>query len=147
MLPAQQKLLNDYSELIKSRTDGNPDAKIKYASILQGADNYKKKNLGEMAGADRIGLTPARRPPRPSTAPGSPPIPKRARDYDRLASMPLVTQANRLRSTAPVWAPCPAPNCSAPPATCIAGRRSGRSPMRSANPVTRTATGCRPSSA
>ena len=56
LLPAQQKLLNDYSDLIQRQVAGNQDAAIRYASILAGADNYKKKNLGEMAGADRIGL-------------------------------------------------------------------------------------------
>lgn len=56
MLPVQQKLLNDYSAEIEKATAGDEDATIKYASIIAGADNYKKKYLGEMAGADRIGL-------------------------------------------------------------------------------------------
>ena len=49
-------MLLDYSDAIERATAGNEDATIKYASIVAGVDNYKKKNLGEMAGADRIGL-------------------------------------------------------------------------------------------
>ncbi|HEX8215515.1 MAG TPA: S46 family peptidase [Allosphingosinicella sp.] len=56
LLPVQQKLLNEYSAEIEQATAGDEDATIKYASIIKGADNYKKKYLGEMAGADRIGL-------------------------------------------------------------------------------------------
>ncbi|WP_031235352.1 S46 family peptidase [Asticcacaulis sp. AC402] len=54
--PLQQKLLSDYSDLIAKVTAGDPDATIKYASIIKGADNYKKKTLGEIAGADAIDL-------------------------------------------------------------------------------------------
>lgn len=54
--PAMQKLLADYSEAIGRATAGNEDATIKYASILQGTDNYKKKLLGQMAGADAVRL-------------------------------------------------------------------------------------------
>ena len=56
LLPLNQQLLADYSETIERAVAGNADWRIKYASILKGVDNYKKKNLGEMAGADRIGL-------------------------------------------------------------------------------------------
>src|SRR5262249_31664958 len=37
-------------------TAGDQDATIKYASILRGQQNYMKKTLGEMAGADRINM-------------------------------------------------------------------------------------------
>jgi hypothetical protein len=56
LTPEQQRLLNDYSAAIEKATAGDPDATIKYASIIKGADNYKKKYLGEIAGADRINL-------------------------------------------------------------------------------------------
>ena len=54
--PTFQRLLTDYSDLIARATTGDPDATIKYASIIKGSDNYKKKTLGEIAGADAIGL-------------------------------------------------------------------------------------------
>jgi hypothetical protein len=95
MLPAQQKLLNDYSELIKARTDSNPDAKIKYASILQGADNYKKKNLGEMAGADRIGLAARKAAIEADYRAWIAADAKRVREYDPARLDGLVTQANQ----------------------------------------------------
>jgi hypothetical protein len=56
LTPEAQRLLNEYSAAIEKATVGDPDATIKYASIIKSADNYKKKYLGEMAGADRIGL-------------------------------------------------------------------------------------------
>jgi hypothetical protein len=74
LTPVQQTLLNEYSDAIEKATAGDPAATIKYASIIQGADNYKKKYLGEMAGADRIGLAARRTRRRRSIAPGSPPI-------------------------------------------------------------------------
>lgn len=52
-----QQLRAEYSDTIIKATEGNDGAKIKYASILKGSDNYKKKLLGEIAGADAIGLT------------------------------------------------------------------------------------------
>ncbi|MFN3819324.1 S46 family peptidase [Blastomonas sp.] len=51
-----QQLRAEYSEAIQQAIAGNPDAEIKYASILKGSDNYKKKLLGEIAGADAIDL-------------------------------------------------------------------------------------------
>ena len=51
-----QQLRADYSDAIAKATAGNKDAEIKYASILKGSDNYKKKLLGEIAGADAIDL-------------------------------------------------------------------------------------------
>ncbi len=53
----EQQLLADYSEAIERATQGNQAAAIKYASILRGSDNYKKKLLGEIAGADAIRLS------------------------------------------------------------------------------------------
>lgn len=54
--PAYQASLTDYSTRIEKATAGDADATIRYASILRGAQNYMKKTLGQMAGADRIGL-------------------------------------------------------------------------------------------
>jgi hypothetical protein len=54
--PLWQRLLADYSAQIKRATAGDREAQIRYASILQGADNYEKKLSGDMAGADAIGL-------------------------------------------------------------------------------------------
>jgi hypothetical protein len=54
--PLQQRLLADYSDAITRATAGNADATIRYASIIAGADNYKKKLLGQMAGAERVRL-------------------------------------------------------------------------------------------
>jgi len=51
-----QQLRADYSAAIEKAVKGNKDAEIKYASILKGSDNYKKKLLGEIAGADAIDL-------------------------------------------------------------------------------------------
>lgn len=56
LTPLEQRLLNDYSDRIQSAVAGNADAAIKYASILKGADNYKKKYIGELAGAEAMGL-------------------------------------------------------------------------------------------
>lgn len=54
--PAYQASLTDYVARIEKATAGDQDATIRYASILRGAQNYMKKTLGQMAGADRIGL-------------------------------------------------------------------------------------------
>ena len=51
-----QQLRADYSERIVQLTSGDPDTAIKYADILKGSDNYKKKLLGEIAGAEAIDL-------------------------------------------------------------------------------------------
>lgn len=52
-----QQLRAEYSDTIIKATEGNDAARIKYASILKSSDNYKKKLLGEIAGADAIGLS------------------------------------------------------------------------------------------
>lgn len=54
--PLQQRLLADYSDAITAATSASPDLSIRYASILKGTDNYKKKILGQLAGAETIGL-------------------------------------------------------------------------------------------
>lgn len=54
--PLWQRLLTDYSDQIVRATAGDREAQIRYASILQGAENYKKKLAGDIAGADAIGL-------------------------------------------------------------------------------------------
>lgn len=52
-----QQLRADYSDAIIKAVVGNDAARIKYASILKGSDNYKKKLLGEISGANAIDLT------------------------------------------------------------------------------------------
>lgn len=54
--PLWQRLLTDYAAQIKRATAGDREAQIRYASILQGAENYEKKLAGDLAGADAIGL-------------------------------------------------------------------------------------------
>ncbi len=54
--PLWQRLLSDYAAQIRRATAGNREAEIRYASILQGARNYEKKLLGNMAGAEAIGI-------------------------------------------------------------------------------------------
>lgn len=61
LYPIQQRQLAEYSDAITSATAGNRDAEIRYASILKGSDNYKKKLLGQIAGADAIGLIDKKR--------------------------------------------------------------------------------------
>lgn len=56
-----QQLRADYADLISKVTTGNKAAQIKYASILRGVDNYKKKLLGEIAGAEAIDLAARKR--------------------------------------------------------------------------------------
>jgi hypothetical protein len=51
-----QRLRAEYAELIATVTAGDKAAEIKYASILRGVENYKKKLLGEIAGAEAIDL-------------------------------------------------------------------------------------------
>src|SRR5262249_13019632 len=52
--PLQQSLLASYSDQIMAATAGNSAARIKYASILAGADNGKKNLQGQMTGAEAI---------------------------------------------------------------------------------------------
>ncbi len=54
--PLYQKLLSDYSDLIMRETATDKETSIRYASIVKQADNYKKKTLGEEAGAEAIDL-------------------------------------------------------------------------------------------
>ncbi|WP_284284376.1 S46 family peptidase, partial [Mesorhizobium amorphae] len=54
--PLLQHLDSDYAAQIKQATAGNGDAQIRYATILQGVENYEKKLAGDIAGADAIGL-------------------------------------------------------------------------------------------
>lgn len=54
--PLQQRLLAEYSEQINTATAGDKDATIKYANALRGADNFKKKLVGQLTGADAISL-------------------------------------------------------------------------------------------
>lgn len=55
--PVAQQLLASYSDAIMKATEKDEAARIKYASILKGSDNYKKKLLGEISGAEAIKLT------------------------------------------------------------------------------------------
>jgi hypothetical protein len=54
--PRQQKLLTGYTAQIEAAVAGDEGARIKYANALRGADNIKKKLLGQMEGAARISL-------------------------------------------------------------------------------------------
>ncbi len=54
--PLDQRMRSDYADLISRVTAGDADATIKYASIIRGVENYKKKILGEIAGAQAIDL-------------------------------------------------------------------------------------------
>lgn len=54
--PLWQRLYADYAAQIHKFTAGNREAQIRYASILQGAENYEKKLSGDLAGADAINL-------------------------------------------------------------------------------------------
>lgn len=54
--PLWQRLLADYAAQIRRATAGDREAQIRYASILQGAENYEKKLTGDLTGAEAIGL-------------------------------------------------------------------------------------------
>lgn len=54
--PLWQSLLADYSWQIERAIANNREAAIRYASILRGAQNYRKKLAGDIAGAESIGL-------------------------------------------------------------------------------------------
>ena len=54
--PTDQKMRSDYADLIVRETAGDREADIRYASTVRGVENYKKKILGEIAGADAIDL-------------------------------------------------------------------------------------------
>lgn len=95
MTPVQQQLLNDYSAAIEKATAGDPDATIKYASIIKGADNYKKKYLGEMAGADRIGLAARKDAAEAEYRAWIAADPKRNALYNPAALDALVAEANQ----------------------------------------------------
>lgn len=53
--PLQQRLLSDYAALIERETQSDAD-RIAYASLKAGADNYKKKILGQINMAEKAGL-------------------------------------------------------------------------------------------
>ena len=95
LTPVQQTLLNEYSDAIEKATAGDPAATIKYASIIQGADNYKKKYLGEMAGADRIGLAARKDAQEAEYRAWIAADPARARMYDPARLDALVAEANQ----------------------------------------------------
>ncbi len=95
MYPVQQQMLVDYSDAIQKATAGDQDATIKYASIIQGADNYKKKYLGEMAGADRIGLGARKDAAEAEYRAWIAADPARARKYDAAALDALVAEMNQ----------------------------------------------------
>jgi hypothetical protein len=59
--PRQQALLASYSDQIMAATSGDTAAALKYASILAGADNFKKKLIGQMQGADAVQLSAQKR--------------------------------------------------------------------------------------
>ncbi|HEV2078774.1 MAG TPA: S46 family peptidase [Allosphingosinicella sp.] len=94
LLPVQQKLLNDYSDAIEKATAGDKDAAIKYASILAGADNFKKKYIGEMAGADRINLAARKEAQEAEYRRWIAADPARQRKYNPAALDALVAETN-----------------------------------------------------
>lgn len=95
LYPVQQTLLNDYSDAITRAIAGDQDAEIKYASILKGADNYKKKYIGEMSGADRIGLGSRKDAQEAEYRAWIAADPKRAAMYDTAKLDALVVEANQ----------------------------------------------------
>jgi hypothetical protein len=54
--PLWQRLLAEYADQIERATAENREAEIRYASILQGAENYEKKLAGDLAAAAAIGI-------------------------------------------------------------------------------------------
>jgi Peptidase S46 len=54
--PLQQRLLSQFSDLVNDAVAGNAAWSIKYATAIKGADNYKKKLVGQMAGAKTLDL-------------------------------------------------------------------------------------------
>ncbi len=58
--PAMQMFLSDYADAIRAATAGSEALAIRYASIVKGADNYKKNLLGQLAGGEAIGLIPSK---------------------------------------------------------------------------------------
>ncbi|MBA3677146.1 MAG: S46 family peptidase [Sphingosinicella sp.] len=95
LYPVQQKLLYDYSDAIEKATAGGEDATIKYASIIRSADNYKKKYLGEMSGADRIGLNALKEAEQAEYRAWISSDPARSRKFDSTALDALVAEANQ----------------------------------------------------
>ncbi len=95
LTPEQQRLLNEYSAAIEKATAGDPDATIKYASIIKSADNFKKKYLGEMAGADRIGLAARKDAQEAEYRAWIAADPARQRRYDPARLDSLVAEANQ----------------------------------------------------
>lgn len=93
LYPVQQQLLVDYADAIEKATSGDEDATIKYASILKSADNYKKKYLGEMAGADRISLAVRKEAAEAEYRTWIGNQPERLRDYAELVR--FVEEANQ----------------------------------------------------
>lgn len=56
LYPLQQRLLTDYADAITEATAADEAAAIRYASVRQGVDNYKKKIAGQLSGAETIDL-------------------------------------------------------------------------------------------
>ncbi len=59
--PREQALLASYADAINAATAGNRDAEIRYASLLRGIDNYKKKIAGQIAGAEATSMVQKKR--------------------------------------------------------------------------------------
>jgi len=54
--PLWQRMLTDYAAQITRATAGDRESQIRYASLLQGQENYMKKLAGDIAGADAIAI-------------------------------------------------------------------------------------------
>jgi hypothetical protein len=95
--PLQQRLLADYSDAIGRATAGDQDRTIKYASILAGTDNYKKKLLGQMVGADAVRLDEQKQAQEAQYRAWVAADPRRQRQYGpSIAALDaLVTEANQ----------------------------------------------------
>ena len=95
--PEDQRLLSEYADAIMAATTGNKATEILYANTLRGTDNYKKKLLGEIAGADAIGLIAKKRADEAAYRAWVAADPARTRKYvAAIADLDgLVTQANK----------------------------------------------------
>ncbi|MEM8942234.1 MAG: S46 family peptidase [Pseudomonadota bacterium] len=58
--PTYETLLDDWIRTIEEAAPEGTDARIKYESRLAGLNNFKKNLAGQLAGAERVGLTARR---------------------------------------------------------------------------------------
>jgi hypothetical protein len=142
MYPLTQRLLTEYSDAIASATAGNPDASIKYASIIKSADNTKKNQIGQMSGAEALGLVAKKAADERAFRAWVDADPsRRARYGASIAELDRLTGIDQAEQAASVRRGCSAGrSCSRRRAAPIAGRRNRPSRMRCARQGSRTAT-------